>query len=122
MSTIFEILPFIGVLLGLLASAYAFMMVLRQRRAELKLQRRLLEEEVYQALLRKRSLLVHAQEHSMSEEELDELMRVILKELAYLKEQDRERIEEALYQPSARGRNNYIYKLVTETGRTLEVR
>jgi hypothetical protein len=120
MASIFEILPILGAILAGGASAYAINMVLRQRRAESRLRRRLTLDRAYQRLLNERNLLAHARESSMSEEELDALMRIVSKELHSLDEGDRERIEEALYQVSERGRRDYLYKLVEETGPALE--
>jgi len=116
MSGIFEILPFIGALLGVGATVYAVLVTARRRKAEANLLDRLLEDPDYQAFLRtERNLLVHAQEHSMSEDEVILLMHHISEELQYLEEQDRARIKEALYQPSLRGRYDYLSKLVAES-------
>lgn len=116
MSSIFQVLPFIGVVLGVIASVYAAVMTARQRKAEAKLRSRLLGDPDYQAFLRtQRNLLVHAKEHSMSEDEVSLLLGHINEELEYLEEPDRTRIKEALYQPSLRGRYDYLSKLVTES-------
>lgn len=116
MSGIFEILPFIGAFLAVVATLYAAVRTARQRKAEANLRYRLLQDPEYQALLRTQdNLLVHAKEHSMSEDEVALLVPLISEELRYLTEQDRARIREALYQPSRRGRYDYLSKLVTES-------
>ena len=120
MATFFEALPWIGVVLSLGAALYSLVMVVLRRRAEDKLQTRLLLDETYQNFVQARNVLVHAEEHTMSQEEIDEILDFIRKELDSLEEGDRGRIEEALYQPSVKGRSNYIYKLVTSSGRALE--
>ena len=119
-TTIFEALPFLGALLGLVAVVYSLVMVIRHRRAELKLQYKLSLDKAYMEFVRARNVLDHAEEQAMSEEEIDAVLEFIRKELKTLEEDDRESIEEALYQPSVKGRNNYIYKLVTNTRGALE--
>jgi hypothetical protein len=114
MSAIFQVLPFVGAVLGVVATVYAVLTTARQHKAESNLRHSLLRAPDYQAFLRtQRNLLVHAQEHSMSEDEIALLVPLISEELQYLEEQDRARIKEALYQPSLRGRYDYISKLVT---------
>src|SRR5215211_3016055 len=120
MATVFEALPFVGALLGVIAALYSLALVWLRRRAEAKLQYKLALDEAYREFVRARNVLAHAEEHAMSEEEIDELLDFIRKELSTLEEGDRERIEEALYQPSVKGRSNYLYKLVTSSGRALE--
>jgi hypothetical protein len=122
-----HILSLLGALLGVVAASYSFLQTYRRQRAETHFVRILVpkgeEPESLRRLyrlqeLRRRQIISDSEfNHEQSEllrQALDELTQSFSVELENLDEDDRERVEEALYQPSLQGRINYIRKLLGE--------
>jgi hypothetical protein len=127
-TTLFNVLTAIPPLLGLLAVLYSVTRVVQLRRAERKLlkaensiQGRLTSEETVQTpslFVELRNALAHARGDTLTPQEFGKVASLIDKHLRDLErkgaldERDRARIEELLYQPSDKGRTNYIVKLL----------
>ncbi len=77
-------------------------------------------EEEYIRLRQTRNEIAHSAKARLSEKDIDFLVELIRQNMELLDEQAKERIKEALYQPSLEGRSNYVSKLAEESAKNLE--
>lgn len=120
MLNFFDAMAVFGASLATGAALYSVLRVNRQLRAEAELVRRLIQRERYLLWLRRHEALLLS-ERRVSSEDIAELRDYIERELKTLRAEQRRPIEEALNQPSARGRASYVGKLVEQSARELEL-
>jgi hypothetical protein len=112
-----------GTILSSLAAVYALSQVFLARKAESHLIQTLITntqllEEITKGIQR----AAQFQNSTHKDSDLADLSRLsseIERAMGSLNTQERERIKDALYQPSVTGRINYISKLVKESAKTL---
>ena len=111
-----------GTILSSVAAVYALSQILLSRKAETHLLMKLVTEKHSKHLLAQfDNLTVRNQEgRLLNEEEMGRLRSEIVRIVETLDSQDKERIKDALYQPSIEGRANYLSKLAEESAKTLE--
>jgi hypothetical protein len=117
--TMSEFLVIAGTVLSSVAAVYALLQVLLSRKAEIHLINKLMTEKGLVKSLVGIETRLGQMRGSLNEEDLVRLRREIERMAETLTHQDKERIKDALYQPSIEGRAKYLSKLGEESARNL---
>ena len=105
-------LSILGVILSLIALAYSVTRLVRKLKTEKKFIHCLANAEEFRALIEQEEFAKRLTQGDVTLEDLDPAKKVVEMELQFLDKKERKYIREALYQPTVRGREEYLKKLI----------
>lgn len=118
METVVLSLTIFANVLGIAGLIYLARRLVLQLRGEREVVRRLAQDPELHAWVAEDADC----DREVTDDDLDRMRPIVQQTLRHLRDKERQPVEGALWQPSVRGRYNYLYKLLRASARQLEHR